>query len=220
MNYSLGTWIKRRRKALDLTQQELARRVGCSTSLIFKIESDERRPSRQIAQLLAEYLEIPPDQRSLFLKVARQEKTVDHLEPVLPLSTPQLSPASDRVKTGLPLPLTSLIGREHELRMVIQQVQNPACRLLTLTGPGGVGKTRLALEVAHHLQDTFRDGVCFVSLVGTGDSEFVIPAIADALGFSFSGAIELKSQLFNFLRGKHMLLVLDNLEHLLSGIEL
>lgn len=219
MDYSFGTWIRRRRKALDITQQALAQRVGCSVSLIFKIESDERRPSRQIAELLAEHLEIPPDQRSLFLKVARQEKTVDHLEPVPPLSTPQPSPVSSRVKTHLPFPLTSLIGREHELHMVIEQVKNPACRLLTLTGPGGVGKTRLALEVAHQLQDTFNHGASFVSLVGTGASEFIVPAIADALGFSFSGTIELKAQLFNFLKEKHLLIVLDNLEHLLNGIE-
>jgi predicted ATPase/transcriptional regulator with XRE-family HTH domain len=217
---SLGIWIKRRRKALDMTQQELAQRVGCSLSLIFKIESDARRPSRQVAELLAEHLEIPADQRALFLKVARQEKTVDHLEPILALPTPQPDFPSHLLQPNLPLPLTSLIGREHELRMVIRQVQNPACRLLTLTGPGGVGKTRLALEVAHRLRDTFDDGVCFVPLVGTNASEFIIPAIADSLGFSFSGAIELKTQLFNFLKEKHILLVLDNLEHLLNGIEL
>ena len=63
VDHSFGTWIKRRRKALDLTQHELAQRVGCSVSLIFKIESDERRPSRQIAELLATHLEIPDDQR-------------------------------------------------------------------------------------------------------------------------------------------------------------
>ena len=74
MDSSFGNWIRRRRKALDLTQQELARRVGCSSSLIFKIESDGRRPSRQIAELLAEHLEIPPEQRDSFLKVATTGK--------------------------------------------------------------------------------------------------------------------------------------------------
>jgi len=133
-DYSFGNWIKRRCKALDLTQHELAARVGCSVSLSFKIESDERRPSRKIAELLAEHLDIPLDQRDLFLKVARQEKTVDHLEPIPPLSTPQPSPVPHLLKTDLPLPLTSLIGREHELRAIIQQIGNPACRLLTLTG--------------------------------------------------------------------------------------
>ena len=203
-----------------MTQQELARRVGCSVSLIFKIESDERRPSRQIADLLVKHLEIPPEQRELFLKVAREEKSVDALDPSAPRSAPPWSPAPQPPKPRLAVPLTSLIGREHELRAIVQQLQNPACRLLTLTGPGGIGKTRLALEAAHQLQDRFGDGACFISLVGTGASQFIIPAIADALGFSFSGAVELKAQLFNFLREKHILLVLDNLEHLVAGIEI
>ncbi|HSL31350.1 MAG TPA: tetratricopeptide repeat protein [Anaerolineales bacterium] len=220
MDHSFGTWIKRRRKALDLTQQQLAQKVGCSISLIFKIESDERRPSRQIAELLAQHLEIPPEQRELFLKVARQEKAIDGLSGFAPVSPPQPSFPAQPPQPKLPLPLTSLVGREHELRMVVQQLQDPACRLLTLTGPGGVGKTRLALEVAHQLRETFEDGACFVSLAGTTAPDFIIPAMADALGLVFSGSVEPKTQFFHFLREKQILLVLDNLEHLLNGIEL
>jgi predicted ATPase/transcriptional regulator with XRE-family HTH domain len=220
VNYSFGNWIKRRRKALDLTQQQLAQRVGCSTSLILKIESDDRRPSRQIAELLAQHLEILPDQRDLFLKVARSEKTTEGLESLTPLSPPEPPFVPQLIQHKLPFPLTPLIGREHELRAIVKQIQNPGCRLLTLTGPGGIGKTRLALEAAHRLQDTFEHGAYFVSLAGTSSSEFIIPAVADALGYSFSGTVELQAQLFNFLKEKHILLVLDNLEHLLTGIEL
>ena len=220
MESSFGNWVRRRRKALDLTQPELAASVGCSASLIFKIESDVRRPSRQIAELLAQYLEIPPDQRDLFLKVARQEKAAERLEAISSLSAAQLLPVPQTSQPTLRLPLTSLIGREHELRAIVQQIQDPSCRLLTLTGPGGVGKTRLALEAAHQLQDSFQHGAWLVSLVGTSSSEFIISAIADALEITFSGAVELKKQLFHFLREKEILLVLDNLEHLLDGIKL
>lgn len=229
MDYSFGTWVRRRRKALDLTQEELAHRTGCSISLIYKIEADGRRPSRQIAELLAEHLEIPPDQRDLFLKVARQEKAIDHLDSLTPPSKPGSIPApqshpqpslSAAPKASLPLALTSFIGREHELRAILQQLHDPACRLLTLAGPGGVGKTRLALEAAHQLSDSFDYGACFVSLAGTSASELIIPAIADRLGFAFSGTTELKIQLFNHLKDRQILLVLDNLEHLLNGIQL
>lgn len=185
--------------------------------MIFKIESDERRPSRQIAGLLARHLQIPEDQRELFLKVARQEKASDHLDDALLSAQPVPLPA--RLQIELPMPLTSLVGREHELHAIAQQIQDPACRLLTLTGPGGVGKTRLALEVAHSLRERFHDGACFVSLVGTSAPEFIIPAIGDALQYSFSGTVEPSTQLFNFLKDRQLLLVLDNLEHLLDGVE-
>lgn len=219
-DFSFGTWVKRRRRALDLTQRQLAQRVGCSISLVFKIESDERRPSRQIAGLLAERLEIPPDQRDMFLKVARQEKSVDNLKPLpshLELERDSVCASNQPI---IPVPLTTLIGREHELAAIIQRIQDPDCRLLTLTGPGGVGKTRLALAVAHQMRESLKHEVCFVPLVGTSAPEFIIPAIADALGFIFSGTVDLKVQLFQYLKQKQFLIVVDNLEHLLEGIEL
>ena len=220
MDQSFGTWVKRRRKAADLTQQGLAQKVGCSLATIVKIESDERRPSRQIAELLAQVLEIPLDQHDLFLKVARQQKGVDRLEGISPPPAPALDPFSSASPAGPPLPVTALIGREHEVQMILRQFRDPGCRLLTLIGPGGVGKTRLALEVAQRLQGESDQAVRFVSFAGTGAPEFMVPAIADSLGIVFSGMAEPKAQLLNSLRAKQVLLVLDNLEHLLNGIEL
>lgn len=232
LDYSFGNWVKRRRKALDLTQHELAQRVGCSVSLIFKIESDERRPSRQVAELLASQLEVAPEQYSLFLKVARREKSIEHLDSI-GLAAPQgfaadaaLGPQSSPtavgqpVRSNLPNASTPLIGREYEVGMVLKQLELPACRLLTFTGPGGVGKTRLALEVAHRCCDVFEHGAYFVPLVGTASAEFVLPAIADALRFTFSHVGDPKTQLLQYLRDKRLLLVLDNLEHLLGEVHL
>ncbi|HEY5731234.1 MAG TPA: helix-turn-helix domain-containing protein, partial [Anaerolineales bacterium] len=175
MEYSFGNWVKKRRKALDLTQQELANQVGCSASLVFKIESDERRPSRQVAELLAEFLDIPADQHGLFLKIARQEKSTSSLDviPSLSHSEPATHP---KPKPGnLPVPPTPLVGRENEINVIIRQLLEPACRLLTLTGPGGIGKTRLAIEAGRQLESHFSDGVYFISLAGVGMIESIVP---------------------------------------------
>ncbi len=220
MDQTFGKWVKRRRKALDITQQELAQRAGCSLATIIKVEADERRPSRQIAELLAKELDLPPDQHDLFLKIARQEKGIPHLDALPPLPTPTTTPTHQQPKSSLPAPLTPLIGREHEAAMIVQQLRDTACRLLTLTGQGGVGKSRLALEAAHKIRDAYPHGVFFVPLAGTVSSEFILPAIAEATGFTFTGAGNLQTQLFHFLGDKCLLLVLDNLEQLLKGIEI
>src|SRR5262245_25691582 len=87
--FSFGAWVRRRRKALDLTQDALAHRVGCALSMIRKIEADERKPSRQVAALLANALELPPAEREPFLQAARAELAVDRLAaPPLPVSSP------------------------------------------------------------------------------------------------------------------------------------
>jgi transcriptional regulator with XRE-family HTH domain len=220
MEYSFGTWVKRRRKALDLTQQELARQIGCSPSLIFKIESDERRPSRQMAELLAQELDIPADQRPLFLKTARQEKSTDSLDAIPALSGLEPVPAPRQIPGNLPVSPTPLVGREQEIRTIARQLIEDSCRMLTLIGPGGIGKTRLSIEVGRELEAHFSDGVYFIPLAGVGMTESIIPVLAEALGLTFSGPAEPIVQLSNFLRTKNILLVLDNMEHLLAGGEL
>ncbi len=213
---TFGEWLHRRRKALNLTRAELAQRVGCSVSALRKIEDGERRPSLQVAELLASGLDLPPGERPTFLRVARGELSVERLPATA------LSPTADHAPrrtphVNLPIPPTPLIGREPELAALARLLSDPECRLLTVVGPGGIGKTRLAIEAASIQRERFAEGAYFVSLAPLSSSEFMVPAIAEALGFAFFGPSEPKTQLLNYLRAakREMLLVLDNLEHLL-----
>ena len=118
----------------------------------------------------------------------------------------------------LPLQATPFIGRQAEKAKLAQQLSDPACRLLTIVGAGGMGKTRLALEVAVMQEKAFADGVTFVTFASVGSHDLIGPTIADALDFAFFGSDEPKRQLLAHLRDKEMLLVVDNLEHLLAGV--
>ncbi|TAH54066.1 MAG: hypothetical protein EYC68_00975 [Chloroflexota bacterium] len=120
----------------------------------------------------------------------------------------------------LPTPLTPFLGRERELSELAQLSADDACRLLTLVAPGGMGKTRLALQAAAQQRGRFAHGVAFVPLAAIHSPAAVIPALADALGFTFYGPTSPRVQLLNFLRDKQMLLVLDNVEQLVDAAEL
>jgi predicted ATPase/class 3 adenylate cyclase len=415
---SLGVWIKRRRKVLDLTQDALAALVGCSKDLIAKIEGDARRPSREIATLLASHLQLGADECVLFIQVARAELGADRLAPPaqsvargafvpaptlagqsaptataatpLPSGTvtflftdiegstqlweqhPQAMPAAierhnailraaiarhggvvfklvgdavyaafasapqavaaalaaqralhaeawgptgvlrvrmalhsggaeardgdylglplnrvarllaaghggqillsltteqlvreqlpsdvalrdlgtqrlkdlslpeqifqliapdlpatfpalttlDARHTNLPAQPTALIGREQDVAAISTLLRRAAVRLVTLTGPGGIGKTRLSLQVAAELVEQFADGVYFVDLAPIRDPQLVSTAIAETLGVREAGNQPLLVTLKEYLRDKRMLLLLDNFEHLLDAAAL
>jgi predicted ATPase/class 3 adenylate cyclase len=411
-NASFGYWVRRQRKALDLTQAELARRVGCAEGTIRMIEADARRPSRQIAARLAEQLAIAPADHDAFIRAARAELGVDRLAPPvqhashapgptapdLPSGTvtflftdiegstalweqhPQTMPVAlarhnailreaiaahdgvlfktvgdavcaafvsapaalaaalaaqralhtepwgatgplrvrmalhtgsvaardgdyrglplsrlarllsaghggqvllslatkelvrehlppevtvrslgehrlkdlsspeqiyqliapdlpsefpplttlDSHRTNLPAQPTALIGRAREVAHVCALLRTPEVRLLTLTGPGGVGKTRLALHAAAELLDDsvlsrdegFADGIYFVNLAPISDAGLVASAIAQTLGVREAAGRPLLNQLQDYLRGKHMLLLLDNFEQVVIAAAL
>ncbi len=403
---SFGYWLRRRRKALDLTQEDLARQVGCAVGTIKKLEGDDRRPSRQFAERLADLLAIPPEERAAFLKAARAElatdalavaaqpieppvaadapagpqpagtvtflftdiegssqlwaqhpttmraalarhdtllraaieahggavfKTVgdafhaafatavdavsaalagqralaaeawgatgplrvrmalhsgaaelrdgdyfghalsrtarilaaghgsqillsaaswelarDHLPaevtlrdlgahwlkslarpeqiyqlavPGLPADFPPLQ-TLDRPTTNLPAQITAFIGRERELAALRALLGRDDVRLVTLTGPGGTGKTRLSLQVAADALDMFQHGVWFVSLAPIGTPDLVAATIAQALGVREAGGRPILELLKSYLREKRTLLLLDNFEQIVDAAPL
>ena len=120
--------------------------------------------------------------------------------------------------SNFPAQATPFVGRSGELVEIAARLRDPACRLLTLVGPGGIGKTRLALEVAQ--QVTFPDGVFFIPLQPLTSAEFIVTSISDVLHLSSYGNPDVRTQLLAYLQNKYLLLVLDNFEHLLDGTEL
>ena len=157
--------------------------------------------------MLAEELNAVPSQETQALYEIIRANTGGNLAE---RSTPQRK---------LPPQATPFIGREEELTQLAARLGDPACRLITLVGPGGIGKTRLAVRAAAKCE-RFRDGIYFVPLAGVASSDLLIPAVADALGLTLHGSESMQAQLLEWLDEKELLLILDNFEHLLAAAEL
>src|SRR6185437_8282489 len=125
--------------------------------------------------------------------------------------------ALDRHRHNLPIQPTALIGREREMREGRERLLAPDTRLLTLTGPGGTGKTRLALQIAADVLDRWPDGVFFVNLAPLADPGLLLPTIAQILGLPESGRQPVHETVRAFLDGKRLLLILDNFEQVLDA---
>ncbi|WP_420627738.1 NB-ARC domain-containing protein [Candidatus Leptofilum sp.] len=214
-NVSFGAWVRHRRRVLDLTQAKLATQIGISRSFLRKIEADERRPSAQVAKLLADALSIPQDNKTVFLQVARGTQQVAKLNS-RPSPLPQQT-KQNREHPALPIPATPFIGRSQLLTQLAALLAQPELRLLTLIGPGGIGKTRISLEVAKRQQAHFADGVFFVNLVDIREPSLVMSAIAQQLNVRESGNQSVLADISESLGQRQLLLVLDNFEQVMAA---
>ncbi len=207
---TFGALLRRHRLTAGLTQEGLAERAGISARGVQDLERGiHAAPRPDTVRMLADALEMDATARTELIAAAR----------------PELNQAAATVAVkprlpGLPVPTSGLIGREREVAAVcalLRPAEAGSVRLLTLTGPGGAGKSRLALAVAAEVSQGFPDGAAWVDLTPLRDPALVAPTIARALGVKEEGAWPLADTLAAALADRRLLLVLDNLEHLLPA---
>jgi predicted ATPase/DNA-binding XRE family transcriptional regulator len=196
--------LRQHRLAAGLTQEELAERAGTSARGVSDLERGARsHPHRETVRLLADALGLSGGARAAFVQAA--PRAIGH-----PIARPE------RTAALLPVPLTPLIGRQQERAVLTSLLREEVTRLVTLTGPGGVGKTRLALQVAADLLEDFPDGAGFADLSPLNDPALVPATIATVLGVREEGGA-LAERVIGVISGKHLLLVLDNCERVVGA---
>jgi predicted ATPase/transcriptional regulator with XRE-family HTH domain len=238
-DYPFGRAMLGLRTKIGLSQEGLGNLLGVSRRAVLSWEAGEKYPKskhlEQFITLALEHQAFPPGDEAEAIQTlwqsAHQKVFLDEtwLDTLLRQRQPSVAahPTLDEKQTGerngfsnLPFQPTSFIGRANELTQITNILRGSECRLLTLLGPGGVGKTRLALEVAANLTETFTDGVAFVALASLATSNQIVSALGDSLKLSFARQPDPTAHLLSYLRERNMLLILDNFEHLLEGASL
>jgi predicted ATPase len=203
---SFGRLLRELRLGAGLSQEALAERAQMSVGGVGVLERGIRRaPQRQTLELLADALDLGPTERENFEAVAKRAGSGRR---------PRGQEPEGTARHNLPYALTSFVGREQAMTTLRSDIQEH--RLVTVTGAGGVGKTRLSLETAHALLDTLRDGVWFVELAQLADAGVVAQRVAETLGVNASEAA-VSDEWMDALAERAQLLILDNCEHLLAA---
>ena len=204
---SFGAQLKALREAAGYTQEELATIAGLSVHGVSALERGQRRrPHLDTVRALSSALDLSGPARDAFAGSAR---------------IPRHATATDELtRVSLPAPLTPLVGRDREVQRLWSWWADPSVRLITLTGTGGVGKTRLALELARVVSEQGGTRVVFVSLAPIRDTAFVAAAIAEALGLANVTAVELPGRARAACRDQPTLLVVDNFEQVIDAAPL
>jgi predicted ATPase/DNA-binding XRE family transcriptional regulator len=200
-----GAWLRKQRRALDLTRQAFADQVGCAEVTLRRIEAGTLKPSKELASILLEKLDIPEIERAQWISFARGLSGY-------PLSS---TPLSSKRITNLPAPITTFIGRGKEQADVIGLISKH--RLITLTGAGGVGKTRLSPKVGEQALSKCPDGVWLVELAPLLHPLLVPRTTAIAIGLRDQPQSPVTDVLSDYLDEKKILIILDNCEHLLNA---
>ena len=201
---SFGDWLRKQRRTLDLTRQTFANQVGCAEVTLRRIEAGTLKPSKELAQIILEKLGIPEMELPHWISFARGFS-----------GFPLTASLSKQLISNLPSPITTFIGREKEQSDVIQLITQH--RLITLTGAGGVGKTRLAIRVGEQVLGNYADGVWFVEFAPVLDLLLVPRITAIAIGLRDEPQRPVIDMLSDYLREKEMLIILDNCEHVLDA---
>lgn len=209
--------LRTHRSRAHLTQAQLAVRSGYSTDYISKLERGDRVPPSEALDLLATVLALDVPTRA---ELHDARAVVPAHRPTAPAQRTVHSTTVRPPTTAMPVQVTSFVGREAELATLAATLRAPSPRLLTLTGPGGIGKTRLAVRLGELLAPHFADGTWFVPLAAVTDPQHVAPAIAAVLGVVESRGVTLTDSIAHYLSDGDRLLILDNVEHLQAAAAL